>query len=182
MRSFPCLSTFFRRGSQSPARPARTVLHLEQLESRLVPYSVSGNAWPNPQMTLRPHGPRTSSKTPWTQSGHRNRTWTICRNNGPLFLGRRGRGDGWAGHSCPAHPSIRPRPCRQLPRWAFQLPGPTTASEKPFQTALRAFRAATVRERLSQLLPNGRGSDSAALKQLLSQCLSQSGGSGAGGP
>jgi hypothetical protein len=38
-------------GRKSASQPvARTHLRLEELESRLVPYSVSGNAWPNPQL------------------------------------------------------------------------------------------------------------------------------------
>src|SRR5437763_6373518 len=36
------------RSSRDAVR--RSHLHLEPLESRLVPYSVSGNAWPNPQL------------------------------------------------------------------------------------------------------------------------------------
>src|SRR6266851_3886965 len=37
-------------GTPRPSSSRRTRLQLEQLESRLVPYAVSGNAWPNPQL------------------------------------------------------------------------------------------------------------------------------------
>src|SRR5581483_8345251 len=37
-------------GSVRQVIAQRTLLRLEQLESRLVPYSVSGNAWPQPQL------------------------------------------------------------------------------------------------------------------------------------
>jgi hypothetical protein len=37
-------------GKPAKQRNARTNLRVEELESRLVPYSVMGNAWPNPQL------------------------------------------------------------------------------------------------------------------------------------
>src|SRR5260370_18610833 len=38
------------RSRQAHSRVRRPSLHLESLETRLVPYSVSGSAWPNPQL------------------------------------------------------------------------------------------------------------------------------------
>src|SRR5262245_56905256 len=40
----------FPRKQPSSTSPRRHRLNLEQLESRLVPYTVSGNAWPAPQL------------------------------------------------------------------------------------------------------------------------------------
>src|SRR5438034_10339081 len=45
------IRNIFARSGTPRARPVlRARLAVEQLESRLVPYSVSGNAWPHPEM------------------------------------------------------------------------------------------------------------------------------------
>jgi hypothetical protein len=44
------LSKWMSRGKSASRPVARTRLFFEELESRLVPYSVSGNAWPSPQL------------------------------------------------------------------------------------------------------------------------------------
>jgi hypothetical protein len=44
------IPTFLRRHAAHTFRPRRVHLWLEALESRITPYSVSGNAWPAPQL------------------------------------------------------------------------------------------------------------------------------------
>jgi hypothetical protein len=43
-------SKIFHRHTAQPQRPRRVHLRLEALESRITPYSVSGNAWPHPNL------------------------------------------------------------------------------------------------------------------------------------
>src|SRR6266404_8957839 len=53
MRALATYKTFLKklaRGRISSSSVPRARLQLEALETRLVPYSVTGNAWPNPQM------------------------------------------------------------------------------------------------------------------------------------
>src|SRR5688500_9353705 len=49
MKVFHRLAKLFR-GQARPPAGLRIKLCVENLESRLVPYSVSGNAWPHPEL------------------------------------------------------------------------------------------------------------------------------------
>src|SRR5436309_5674076 len=52
MRWLNLVKRLFAQGARRPARPIAPQARpgLEQLESRLVPYTTSGNAWPTPQL------------------------------------------------------------------------------------------------------------------------------------
>ena len=63
----------FTKGRSPSSRPSRlrSRLHLEQLETRLVPYSVSGGVWPHPNLV-------TLSFVP-------DGTYLTNDNNGPVY-------------------------------------------------------------------------------------------------